>query len=68
MELETGYRFVRSPARALTRPVTAFRDWLQTAVGRTRCYGQWADQSTYLRTTELADRSAAQFLEICSMG
>ncbi|MES0880376.1 LysR substrate-binding domain-containing protein [Roseibium sp. SCP14] len=30
MELETGYWFVRSPARTLTRPVAAFRDWLQT--------------------------------------
>ncbi len=32
VELETGYWFVRSPARTLTRPVAAFRDWLQTAV------------------------------------
>ena len=31
VELETGYWFVRSPARTLTRPVAAFRDWLQTA-------------------------------------
>ncbi|WP_298821200.1 LysR substrate-binding domain-containing protein [uncultured Roseibium sp.] len=29
LELETGYWFVRSPARTLTRPVAAFRDWLQ---------------------------------------
>lgn len=28
-ELETGYWFVRSPVRTLTRPVAAFRDWLQ---------------------------------------
>ncbi|MBO6890409.1 MAG: LysR family transcriptional regulator [Roseibium sp.] len=32
VELETGYWFVRSPARTLTRPVAAFRDWLQTTV------------------------------------
>ncbi|PVB59395.1 LysR substrate-binding domain-containing protein [Labrenzia sp. 011] len=32
VELDTGYWFVRSPARTLTRPVTAFRDWLLTAV------------------------------------
>jgi len=32
VELDTGYWFVRSPARTLTRPVAAFRDWLQTAV------------------------------------
>lgn len=31
LELETGYWFVRSPARTLTRPVAAFRDWLQGA-------------------------------------
>lgn len=31
LELETGYWFVRSPARTLTRPVAAFRDWLQRA-------------------------------------
>lgn len=30
LELETGYWFARSPARTLTRPVAAFRDWLQT--------------------------------------
>lgn len=29
LELETGYWFVRSPARTLTRPVAAFRDWLR---------------------------------------
>jgi LysR family glycine cleavage system transcriptional activator len=29
LELDTGYWFVRSPARTLTRPVAAFRDWLQ---------------------------------------
>ncbi|MEP2707755.1 MAG: LysR substrate-binding domain-containing protein [Roseibium sp.] len=29
LELETGYWFVRSPARTLTRPVATFRDWLQ---------------------------------------
>ncbi len=29
VELETGYWFVRSPARTLTRPVATFRDWLQ---------------------------------------
>ena len=28
LELETGYWFVRSPARTLTRPVSAFQDWL----------------------------------------
>lgn len=33
-ELETGYWFVRSPVRTLTRPVAAFRDWLQTAAGQ----------------------------------
>jgi len=32
VELDTGYWFVRSPVRTLTRPVAAFRDWLQTAV------------------------------------
>ncbi|TYC49157.1 LysR family transcriptional regulator [Rhodobacterales bacterium] len=32
VELDTGYWFVRSPARTLTRPVAAFREWLQTAV------------------------------------
>ncbi|POF34478.1 LysR substrate-binding domain-containing protein [Roseibium marinum] len=32
VELDTGYWFVRSPARTLTRPVAAFRDWLLTAV------------------------------------
>ncbi|MEO9527765.1 LysR substrate-binding domain-containing protein [Roseibium sp.] len=32
VELDTGYWFVRSPTRTLTRPVAAFRDWLQTAV------------------------------------
>jgi len=31
LELETGYWFVRSPARTLSRPVLAFRDWLQNA-------------------------------------
>ncbi|WP_422019486.1 LysR substrate-binding domain-containing protein [Roseibium sp.] len=31
LELETGYWFVRSPARTLSRPVSAFRDWLQDA-------------------------------------
>lgn len=31
VELDTGYWFVRSPARTLTRPVASFRDWLQTA-------------------------------------
>lgn len=31
LELETGYWFVRSPARTLTRPVAAFRDWLYGA-------------------------------------
>ncbi|WP_305987972.1 LysR substrate-binding domain-containing protein [Roseibium sp. MMSF_3544] len=31
LELETGYWFVRSPARTLTRPVAAFRDWLYRA-------------------------------------
>ncbi|GGB57160.1 LysR family transcriptional regulator [Roseibium aquae] len=30
VELETGYWFVRSPARPLSRPVGAFRDWLQS--------------------------------------
>lgn len=29
LELDTGYWFVRSPTRTLTRPVAAFRDWLQ---------------------------------------
>ncbi|MCV0425208.1 MAG: LysR family transcriptional regulator [Roseibium sp.] len=33
VELETGYWFVRSPARTLTRPVAAFRDWLQDTAG-----------------------------------
>ncbi|WP_299475070.1 LysR substrate-binding domain-containing protein [uncultured Roseibium sp.] len=34
LELETGYWFVRSPTRTLTRPVGAFRTWLQaTAEG-----------------------------------
>ncbi|CTQ52424.1 Gcv operon activator [Roseibium album] len=32
VELDTGYWFVRSPARTLTRPVAAFRDWLQTTI------------------------------------
>ncbi|MEL7525431.1 MAG: LysR substrate-binding domain-containing protein [Pseudomonadota bacterium] len=32
-ELETGYWFVRSPVRTLTRPVAAFRDWLQGSAG-----------------------------------
>lgn len=31
LELETGYWFVRSPARTLTRPVATFREWLQGA-------------------------------------
>lgn len=31
LELDAGYWFVRSPARTLTRPVAAFRDWLQGA-------------------------------------
>lgn len=31
IELETGYWFVRSPVRPLSRPVAAFRDWLQNA-------------------------------------
>jgi len=31
VELESGYWFVRSPLRPLSRPVSAFRDWLQTA-------------------------------------
>ncbi|MET1413685.1 LysR substrate-binding domain-containing protein [Roseibium sp. HPY-6] len=30
LELETGYWFVRSPTRTLTRPVRAFRTWLQS--------------------------------------
>lgn len=30
VELETGYWFVRTLARPLSRPVAAFRDWLQT--------------------------------------
>ncbi|MBD8892302.1 LysR substrate-binding domain-containing protein [Roseibium litorale] len=29
LELETGYWFVRSPNRPISRPVAAFRDWLQ---------------------------------------
>lgn len=32
VELDTGYWFVRSPTRTLTRPVAAFRDWLLTTV------------------------------------
>jgi LysR family transcriptional regulator, glycine cleavage system transcriptional activator len=32
VELDTGYWFVRSPARTLTRPVATFRDWLQTTI------------------------------------
>ncbi|GAA0779581.1 LysR family transcriptional regulator [Roseibium denhamense] len=31
LELDTGYWFVRSPIRTLSRPVAAFRDWLQSA-------------------------------------
>lgn len=31
VELETGYWFVRTPSRPLSRPVATFRDWLQTA-------------------------------------
>lgn len=32
IELDTGYWFVRSQARTLTRPVDAFRNWLLSAV------------------------------------
>ncbi|WP_153770622.1 LysR substrate-binding domain-containing protein [Labrenzia sp. CE80] len=33
LELDTGYWFVRSPNRPLSRPVSAFRDWLLKAAG-----------------------------------
>ncbi|MEP4029805.1 LysR substrate-binding domain-containing protein [Roseibium polysiphoniae] len=33
IELDTGYWFVRSPNRPLSRPVSAFRDWLLKAAG-----------------------------------
>lgn len=34
LELDTGYWFVRSPARTLARPVAAFRDWLEGTAGQ----------------------------------
>ncbi|MTI43893.1 LysR family glycine cleavage system transcriptional activator [Roseibium hamelinense] len=30
VELETGYWFVRSPTRPMSRPVSSFRDWLRS--------------------------------------
>ncbi|WP_289035315.1 LysR substrate-binding domain-containing protein [uncultured Roseibium sp.] len=33
LELDTGYWFVRSPNRPLSRPVSTFRDWLLKAAG-----------------------------------
>ncbi|NBN64638.1 LysR family transcriptional regulator [Microvirga tunisiensis] len=34
MQLDTGYWFVRSPARPLSRPVSGFRDWLFATASR----------------------------------
>lgn len=34
LELETGYWFVRSPARPQSRPVLTFRDWLQETAAK----------------------------------
>ncbi len=33
VELETGYWFVRSPNRPISRPVSAFRDWIGQTAG-----------------------------------